>query len=51
MERLKKTLVNKTTKAIAIGLLFGFVSYLISGDGSMSTGLALLLMYLDYNLK
>jgi len=51
MEKLKKALVNKVTRAIAVGLVFGFISYIISGDGSISTGLALLLMYLDYNLK
>jgi len=51
MEKLKRALVNRITKAIAIGVLFGFISYLIAGDGAISTGLALLLMYLDYNLK
>ena len=42
---------KKLTKAVIIGALFGFIAYLISGDGGISAGLALLLIYLDYNLK
>jgi len=51
MEGLKRATIMKLAKAFGVGILFGLVSYLISGDGSISTGLALLLMYLEYNMK
>jgi len=37
----------KLLKAIGIGLLFGLVAYLISGDGNTSTLLAMLIIYLE----
>jgi len=51
MEKLKRTSVMKLARALGVGVLFGLVSYLISGDGAISTGLALLLIYIEYNLK
>ena len=48
MDNLKRA-QPKLIKALGIGILFGFISYLISGDAGISTGLGLLLMYLEYN--
>ena len=43
--------IKKIAKAFGIGLVFGFAAFMLSGDGTMSTGLALLLMYLEYKLE
>jgi hypothetical protein len=37
----------KIGKAIGIGLVFGLVAYMISGDGNTSTLLAMLIIYLE----
>lgn len=39
--------IIKIGKSIALGLLFGLVAYMISGDGSTSTLLAMLIIYLE----
>ena len=38
-------------KALGVGIAFGFIVYILSGDGGVSVGLGLLLMYLEYKLK
>jgi hypothetical protein len=37
----------KIGKAIGLGVLFGLIAYLISGDGSTSTLLGMLIIYLE----
>jgi len=37
----------KILRSIAIGLLFGLVAFMISGDGNTSTLLAMLIIYLE----
>jgi len=34
-------------KSIALGLAFGLIAYMISGDGNSSTLLAMLIIYLE----
>lgn len=51
MEIMKRGSLRKLTKAFGLGILFGLVSYIVSGDGGISTGLGLLLIYLEYKLK
>jgi hypothetical protein len=37
----------KIGKAIGIGLVFGLIAYMISGDAATSTLLAMLIIYLE----
>jgi len=37
----------KIGKAIGIGLVFGLIAYLISGDAATSTLLAMIIIYLE----
>lgn len=48
---MKKLNIKDIAKALGLGALFGFIVYIISGDGGVSVGLGLLLMYLEYKLK
>jgi len=45
-ERIEKLLIN-----ILKGIGFGFLVYMLSGDGGVSVGLGLLFIYLEYKLK
>jgi hypothetical protein len=47
---MKKVDIQKLVKALGIGILFGFVAFIISGDAS-SAPLGLLVAYLEYRLK
>lgn len=40
----------KIGKAIGLGIVFGLVTYLISGDGNTSTLLGMLIIYLEYKI-
>ena len=40
----------KVGKAVGLGILFGLVTYLISGDGNTSTLLGMLIIYLEYKI-
>ena len=51
MEMFRKTSMMKLVRAFVIGIVFGFIAYIASGDGSISTGLALLLIYLEYKMR
>jgi len=44
-------LVKRLGKGLAFGVVFGLVTYIFSGDAGISTGLAMLLIYLEYKLK
>jgi len=44
-------LIKTLAKAIGLGAVFGFVTYILSADGGVSVGIALLLMYLEFKLK
>ena len=46
MIKVEKLLIN-----ILKGIGFGFLVYLLSGNGGVSVGLGLLLIYLEYRLK
>mgnify|MGYP001098182578 CR=1 FL=1 len=37
----------RIVKAVGIGLVFGFVAFMISGDANTSTLLAMLIIYLE----
>lgn len=41
----------KIAKAILIGLLFGLITYLISGDAGSSALLAMLIIYLENKIQ
>lgn len=49
--KVKKLQLRELAKAFGFGVLFGFIAYIISGDGGVSVGLGLLLMYLEYKLR
>lgn len=42
---------KKFTRAIAFGLAFGFIAFILSADGGPSVALGLLVIYLEYKLK
>jgi hypothetical protein len=48
---MKNLEAKRLLKALGIGLLFGFVTYILSGESGASVGLFLLMAYLEYKLK
>jgi len=49
--KLKDLQIKKLAKALGYGVVFGFITYIISGDGGVSVGLGLLVVYLEHKLK
>jgi len=51
MEMFRRASMMKLVRAFVIGIIFGLVAFIASGDGGISTGLALLLIYLEYKMR
>jgi len=41
---------KKIAWAVALGIVFGFISFLLSGEGGSSLALGLLVAYLEFRL-